>query len=66
MTLRRMVPSRHSTSSKDSIPETTKWAKALGNKKSPIGKWQMVMVVLHPTGDPKDMKSMVGALRGNL
>ncbi len=29
---------------------------------SPFGKWQMVMVVLHPTGDPADMKNMVGAL----
>jgi hypothetical protein len=23
----------------------------------------MIMVVLHPTGDPKDMKNRVGALR---
>ncbi|RZB35973.1 MAG: hypothetical protein SRB2_02638 [Desulfobacteraceae bacterium Eth-SRB2] len=23
----------------------------------PFGKWVMVMVVLHPTGDPKDMKN---------
>ena len=35
-------------------------------KESPIGKWQMVMIVLHPTGDPKDMKNMVGALKGSL
>lgn len=33
---------------------------------SPVGKWQMVMVVLHPNGDPKDMKNMVGALVANL
>ena len=29
---------------------------------SPFGKWQMIMIVLHPNGDPTDMKSMVGAL----
>ncbi len=28
---------------------------------SPFGRWGMIMVVLHPTGDPKDMKNMVGA-----
>jgi len=28
----------------------------------PFGKWQMVMVMLHPTGDPKDMENMVDAL----
>jgi len=33
---------------------------------SPVGKWQMVMIVLHPNGDPKDMKNMVGALVANL
>lgn len=33
---------------------------------SPLGRWQMVMVVLHPTGDPKDMKNMVGALTAAL
>lgn len=33
---------------------------------SPFGRWQMVMVVLHPTGDPKDMKNMVGALAADL
>jgi hypothetical protein len=26
----------------------------------------MLMVVLHPTGDPKDMKNMIGALSANL
>ena len=25
---------------------------------SPFGKWAMVMIVLHPNGDPKDMKNM--------
>jgi hypothetical protein len=33
---------------------------------SPYGKWQMLMVVLHPNGNPKDMKKMVGALSANL
>ncbi len=31
-------------------------------KESPFGKWQMLMIMLHPTGDPADMKKMVGAL----
>jgi hypothetical protein len=29
---------------------------------APFGKWQMIMVVLHPDGDPMNMKGMVGAL----
>jgi hypothetical protein len=29
---------------------------------SPFGKWSVLMIVLHPTGDPKDMKNMVPAL----
>ena len=29
---------------------------------SPFGKWSVLMIVLHPTGDPMDMKNMVGAL----
>jgi len=29
---------------------------------SPFGKWQTVMVVLHPDGNPMNMKKMVGAL----
>ncbi len=33
---------------------------------SPYGKWEMLMIVLHPNGDPKDMKTMVGALSANL
>jgi len=28
----------------------------------PFGKWQMIMIVLHPDGDPMNMKGMVGAL----
>jgi hypothetical protein len=35
-------------------------------KASPFGKWATVMVVLHPNGDPKDMKHMVGALKARL
>ena len=33
---------------------------------NPLGKWQMIMVVLHPNGDPRDMKNMVGALVAKL
>lgn len=33
---------------------------------SPVGKWEMVMIVLHPNGNPKDMKNMVGALTTKL
>jgi len=35
-------------------------------EESPFGKWQMIMIVLHPDGDPKDMKKMVGALKAKL
>jgi hypothetical protein len=34
--------------------------------KTPFGKWSMIMVVQHPSGDPKDMHSMVGALKASL
>ena len=48
---------------------TDKWGN--GNYSAPLmeapfGKWAMVMVVLHPNGDPKDMKRMVGALKAAL
>jgi hypothetical protein len=33
---------------------------------APFGKWAMVMVVQHPTGDPKEMKDMIGALKASL
>ena len=33
---------------------------------SPFGKWQMMMIVLHPNGDPANMKNMVGALAAKL
>jgi hypothetical protein len=32
----------------------------------PFGKWAMLMVVLHPNGDPMDMKNMVGALSAKI
>jgi hypothetical protein len=35
-------------------------------KESPFGKWQMIMIVLHPNGDPTDMKNIVGALSATL
>jgi hypothetical protein len=35
----------------------------LANLDKPVfGRWEMVMVVLHPDGDPTNMKGMVGAL----
>jgi len=33
---------------------------------SPFGKWQMVMVMLHSDGNPKNMKSMVEALSAKI
>jgi hypothetical protein len=33
---------------------------------APFGKWQMIMIVLHPDGDPMNMKGMVGALSANI
>ncbi len=35
-------------------------------KESPIGKWQSVMIVRHPSGDPKDMSRMEDALMAKL
>lgn len=35
-------------------------------KEAPFGKWSMLMVVLHPNGNPEDMKGMVGALMAPL
>jgi len=32
----------------------------------PFGKWAVLMVVLHPNGDPTDMKNMVGALSSKI
>ncbi|MFC1836450.1 hypothetical protein ACFL2Q_17295 [Thermodesulfobacteriota bacterium] len=33
---------------------------------SPFGKWGMVMVVRHPTGNPKDMDNKVGAFAAKI
>jgi len=63
-----MKPKKHETGA-GAAPymfQTDKWGD--GNysaplNEAPFGKWSMVMVVLHPTGDPKDMKNMVGALK---
>ncbi len=33
---------------------------------SPIGKWKSIMIVRHPTGDPKDMAHMEDALMAKL
>jgi hypothetical protein len=32
----------------------------------PSGKLEMLMIVLHPNGDPRDMQQMVGALSAPL
>jgi hypothetical protein len=32
----------------------------------PFGKWATLMIVLHPAGDPTDMKNMVGALSAKI
>lgn len=33
---------------------------------SPVGEWEMVMIVQHPNGDPRDMQNMVGALKARI
>jgi hypothetical protein len=33
---------------------------------SPFEKWEMIMIVLHPTGNPRDMKNMIGALSAKI
>ncbi len=35
-------------------------------KASPFGEWQMLMIMLHPNGDPADMKNAVGALKAKI
>jgi hypothetical protein len=35
-------------------------------KESPIGQWQSIMIVRHPSGDPKDMSRMEDALMAKL
>ena len=49
--------------------KTDKWGNGSYSapiSRSPFGKWAMIMIVQHPTGDPKDMKNMVGALSAKL
>jgi len=66
-----MKPQKHETGA-GSAPymfRTDKWGDGIYTAplgETPFGKWSMVMVVLHPTGDPKDMKNMVGALKAPL
>lgn len=66
-----MKPSKHETGA-GSAPfmfKTDPWGNANYSsalKESPFGKWSMVMVVLHPDGDPKNMQQMVGALSAPL
>ena len=48
--------------------QTDKWGNGSYSApldEAPFGKWSMLMVVLHPNGDPKDMKNMVGALKAS-
>ena len=35
-------------------------------KASPFGEWQMLMIMLHPDGDPTHMKNAVGALKAKI
>ena len=66
-----MKPDKHETGA-GSAPymfRTDKWG--YGNytaplQEAPFGKWSMVMVALHPNGNPKDMQNMVGALKARL
>lgn len=66
-----MKPKKHETGAGD--PPYMFKTDAMGNgtysgklSESPFGKWQMLMIVLHPNGDPKDMKNMIGALSAPL
>lgn len=66
-----MKPNKHETGA-GSAPymfRTDKWGDGTYTaplREAPYGKWSMLMVVQHPTGDPKDMKNMVGALKAPL
>ncbi len=49
--------------------QTDKWGNGSYSSplmETPFDKWAMVMVVLHPNGNPKDMKRMIGALKAEL
>jgi hypothetical protein len=66
-----MTPKKHETGAgkapymfKTDAKGTGAYSAPLGE--SPFGKWEMLMVVLHPNGNPKDMKNMVGALSPEL
>jgi len=66
-----MKPNKHETGagSPPFMFKTDPWGNANCSgalKESPFGKWSMLMVVLHPDGDPKSMQQMVGALRAEL
>jgi hypothetical protein len=66
-----MKPTKHETGagSPPFMFKTDLWGSANYSgalKESPFGKWSMVMVVLHPDGDPKNMQQMVGALSAKL
>ena len=66
-----MKPNKHETGAGPApyMFRTDKWGDgnyAAALNEAPFGKWTMIMVVLHPTGDPKDMKNMVGALKAPL
>ncbi|MBC2710572.1 MAG: hypothetical protein HGJ94_06115, partial [Desulfosarcina sp.] len=64
-------PTKHKTGA-GSTPymfKTNKWGDGVYSAPladAPFGKWAMVMVVLHPDGNPKNMKNMVGALKAKL
>jgi hypothetical protein len=55
-----MKPRKHETGA-GSAPYVFRYAATLSE--SPFGEWAMIMVVLHTNGNPKDMKSMKGALK---
>lgn len=66
-----MKPNKHETGAglAPYMFRTDKWGDGTYSaalSEVPFGKWSMVMVALHPTGNPKDMKNMVGALKAPL
>ncbi len=66
-----MTPKKHETGAGKAPYMFKTDAKGTGTysaplSESPFGKWEMLMVVLHPNGNPKDMKSMVGALSAGI
>lgn len=66
-----MTPRKHETGAGQAPYMFKTDAKGTGSysaplNESPFGKWEMLMIVLHPNGNPKDMKNMVGALSTEL